>query len=293
MSIWPLAIFSQEFTVYSVIGEVRVIENNVKNVLAPKKMLKATSGIVIAKESALTLLDEHNGMMYSFTEVGQNTVGELVRQKKYSSKNLSRQYMNYLVKQLFTSGSSKMMHPNSYMQATASAYRSETRDSMLLSKIIENIRTVNTVNLNPEKALADPQTLLGSDMNVSFELISYDTGKPLDNNVKPNTSCYVRAHNGTDKMLYMNILNIDEHGNKYLVLPIDSAITCSHLLVPPMAMVSFKSEPIIFGEIKSNEAFLLVATEEPLDFSILMAPIRSSGDCNIKAGLYRLFHKVE
>lgn len=292
LALMPFTLIAQEFTVYSVIGNACVVEKNVKKTLTPRKMLKSTSVISVESESAITILDEHNSKMYSFTEVKESKIADLVRQKKYSSKDLSRQYMNYLIKKLFTQGGNKMVRPDTYMQAMATAYRSENRDSMLLNRIVSNMKSINSIETSTELALADPQTIIGSDLNVSFELISCETGEPLDNNVSHNASCYVRVHNGTDKMLYMTVLNIDSKGNKCLVLPLDAALTCSHLLVPPMSMISFKSEPIIFGNVKSRESFLLVATEEPLDFSILMSPIKCSGSSDLKTGLYRVFHSV-
>ena len=89
------------------------------------------------------------------------------------------------------------------------------------------------------------------------------------------------------------VLDIDENGGKYLVLPVDEAALCAHLLVPPESTVSFTSEPFEFMDAKSKEAFLLVATEEPVDFSILMSPIRGNGGKPLKSGLYRNIYETK
>ena len=47
------------------------------------------------------------------------------------------------------------------------------------------------------------------------------TGRPVGAHVAPNTACYVRVKNNTSEPLYVNVLNIDTQGNKYMVLPMD------------------------------------------------------------------------
>lgn len=291
---------AQQYMVYSAIGEVSEVKGGKKVPLTPRKQLTAGTKVVIDKESSLVLLDEKNSRMYCFTATGTFTVSQLLMQKNSSKKELSKQYMNYMVKKLFASGSQKMAHPDTYMQATATAYRSPSTDSLLLGKLMAMIhgqtadgqQAQTPTPLSAEQALTQSSTLIDSDLDVGFELISCETGMPLTRGVKPNTSCYVRAHNRTNEVLYMNVLDIDSEGHKYLVLPVDEASTCAHLLVPPMSTVSFKSEPLIFGEEPSKESFILVATEEPIDFSILMNPIQYSGKEQMKAGLHRNFYEV-
>ena len=115
----------------------------------------------------------------------------------------------------------------------------------------------------------------------------------FDEHIAPNTSCYLRVTNRTSEMLYMNLLDIDRQGNKYLVLPMDAAATCSHLLVPPMTTVSFKKEPFIFGDEPSEETLLLMAVREPVDFSIVMDHIKIGGKSTMHLGLNRRFYQVK
>jgi hypothetical protein len=88
-------------------------------------------------------------------------------------------------------------------------------------------------------------------------------------------------------------LDIDEKGNKYLVLPVDSAATCAHLLVPPMSTISFKSDPFIFSDNPIKETFILMATQDPVDFSILMNPIKKGRAKPIKLGVSRNIYQVQ
>ena len=135
--------------------------------------------------------------------------------------------------------------------------------------------------------MINSDTAVKGEYDISFDLIDCLSGSLISQDVNINTSCFIRVRNNSDTPLYVNVNNIDEKGNKYLVLPVDAAALCAHLLVPANATVAFRSEPFEFVERQSKETFLLVATEEPVDFSILMSPIKGYGDQYLKTGLYR------
>ena len=278
------------YVVYSVVGDVKIFDGKKNVTLTARKSVTDMSKLIIDAESAVTVLDEVHSKMYSFTTPGTNTVKQLIAKAK-APKNLSKQYLSYMVKQLFSKESKNLSHPSTYMQATATSYRATSKDSFLLNKLeaIFMKRSGNSV----ESSLIQPQTKVESDLDVRFELISCATGLPVDRNVDVATSCYIRVTNSTDDPLYVNVLDIDANGNKYLVLPVDEAATCSHLFVPGNSTVSFKAEPFEFSEPKSKETFLLIATEEPVDFSILMNPIRGNGGSTMKSGIYRMFYETK
>ena len=73
----------------------------------------------------------------------------------------------------------------------------------------------------------------------------------------------------------------------------DEAASCAHLLVPAKSTVSFKSEPFIFSEEPMKETFILIATQDPVDFSILMSPIRNNGNMPMRSGLYKHSYQVQ
>jgi len=278
------------YVVYSVVGDVKFFDGKKNVTLTARKSVTDMSKLIIEAESAVTVLDEVHSKMYSFTTPGTNTVKQLIAKAK-APKNLSKQYLSYMVKQLFSKESKNLSHPSTYMQATATSYRATSKDSFLLNKLeaIFMKRSGNSV----ESSLTQPQTKVESDLDVRFELISCATGLPVDKNVDVATSCYIRVTNSTDDPLYVNVLDVDANGNKYLVLPVDEAATCSHLFVPGNSTVSFKAEPFEFSEPKSKETFLLIATEEPVDFSILMNPIRGNGGSTMKSGIYRMFYETK
>lgn len=272
-----------DYLVYSVVGTAKIYEGSKTVSLNARKTLTTSSRLVIGKESAVTVIDEANSKMYSFTTEGTNTVGALLKAAK-APKNLSKQYLSYMVKQLFSKESKNLSHPSAYMQATATSYRATARDSFLLNRLA----SMSDEPASVESSLIKPKNLLSTDMDVRFDLVSCETGLPVNPEVDVNTNCYVRVTNGTEEPLFVNVLDIDERGNKYLVLPVDEAAICAHLLVPARSTVAFKSEPFEFSEANCRETFLLVATEEPVDFSILMSPIRGNGGDQMKSGIYRV-----
>ena len=281
---------AQSYTVYSVTGTAKLAKGKQLIALSPRTELDAQSSIYIERESAVTVLDQHNNKMYSFTSAGQHKVGELVTKVEKHAKSVSKQYMSFMMKQLFSEGSQKMSHPDTYMQVTAMSYRSTSADSMLLRRIVDALQPSGK---EAEQVLGDPTCELSTDLDVSFELISCESGLTVKDHAEQNMGCYVRVSNNTDQLLYVNLLNIDRQGNKYLVLPVDAAASCAHLIVPPTSTISFKSEPFIFNTGTSEEMYLLVATEEPVDFSILMSPIKAQQGKKLKLGLQRNFYHVE
>ncbi len=279
------------YLVYSVTGEVYVMNKGRKVALSARKTLRSTDVVEIGEESALTLLDEVNSQMIYLTSKGKSQLKSFVNSAKSASKSLTSQYAGYIKKQLLNAGSKKMSHPDTYMQATATSYRSQATDSLLLASIVEMLSAGSE---GAENVVCSPQSVIPTNLDVDFDLVRCDDGSAVVKAVKGNTGCYVRVRNNTAEQVYVNVLNIDEKGEKYLVLPVDDASLCAHLLVPPMSAVSFKSEPFIFGEEQSNEAFMLVATKEPVDFSVLMSPIKAEQRSKrLATGLCRKIYEVK
>ena len=291
LALLPLSLAAQSYTVYSVVGTARYQNGKTMVPLKARKVLSAQTKLQLGSESAVTVIDEKNAKMYSFTSVGTFTVADYIKNLKGNSKSLSKQYLSYVVKQLFSDDSEKMSHPSIYMQATATAYRSTSNDSLLLNQLGRHLNA--TADKTVESMLIDPATPVSTDYDVQFELIDCTTGLALDERIAPNTSCYLRVTNRTADLLYVNLLDIDRQGNKYLVLPMDASASCAHLLVPAMSTVSFKKEPFIFGDEPSQETLLLMAVREPVDFSIVMDNIKTGGHGTMPVGLNRRFYQVK
>ena len=66
----PLSLMAQSYTVYSVIGSAKVQNGKQMVPLKPRKMVTAQTKIQIGEESAVTIIDEQNAKLYSFTLKG-------------------------------------------------------------------------------------------------------------------------------------------------------------------------------------------------------------------------------
>ncbi len=280
---------AQKYVVYSVVGKAYVQRGGKYEPLSARKYITSKSRLKITDESAVTIIDEAKQKMFSFTRTGENTVESLVALSANRIKNLTKQYMNYLVKQLFAGGRKKMIHPNAYMQVTGTSYRSGAADSLMATRIVRIAAEGTSPTGTTEQQLFNLSNLIISDLDVRLELVDMNTGRALESTVSPNTACYVRIKNNTDEILYVNVLNIDSLGNKYMVLPMDEDATCANLLVPANATVGFKADPFITSDSPSIDTFVLIATESPVNFSILMNRIKPGqvGGTPIKVGVAR------
>ena len=69
---------TKEYIVYSVAGKAFLVEGRQETELHANVRLKPNSMIKIENESAVTVLDEKNSKMFSFTKKGTNSVKSLV-----------------------------------------------------------------------------------------------------------------------------------------------------------------------------------------------------------------------
>ena len=101
-------VVAQTYTVYSVVGSAKIVKGKGTSPLTARQQINSATRLMIGPETAVTVLDEKNSRTYYFASEGTHTVGELVEKTRSRAKHVSRQYMSYMVKQLFDSGSTKM-----------------------------------------------------------------------------------------------------------------------------------------------------------------------------------------
>ena len=116
------AISAADYLVYSVIGDIQMVQNNKKVSLSARQTINSQTRIAIGKESAVNVLDEKNSKLYSFTTPGTYTVAALIQDAK-TPKSLSSQYVSYLVKQLFSKESHYLKQAIVYRSRKRNQYR--------------------------------------------------------------------------------------------------------------------------------------------------------------------------
>ena len=163
---------TKEYIVYSVAGKAFLVEGRQETELHANVRLKPNSMIKIENESAVTVLDEKNSKMFSFTKKGTNSVKSLVDLATNKGKNLPKLYVEYLVKELANSSKKKMVHPDSYMQVSATVFRSESNEKQFVNEVFDLFTKKDQGTLSAESMMVDKQILMSTDMDVHFELLS-------------------------------------------------------------------------------------------------------------------------
>ena len=79
LALMPLTLVAQSYTVYSVVGTARWHNGKTMVPLKPRKVVSNQTKLQIGAESAVTVIDEKNAKMYSFTSPGTNTVADLIK----------------------------------------------------------------------------------------------------------------------------------------------------------------------------------------------------------------------
>lgn len=120
---------AQDYDVYSVRGEVKLIRGRSKSPIKLRDKITDEQIVSIPQSGMIMLLDKTGKKLYTINRPCTGKVKTLLTEDKASVKNLSNQYLKYLLAQLKGKGS--IMTETAYMQRTASAYRDA--DSLLIA----------------------------------------------------------------------------------------------------------------------------------------------------------------
>lgn len=126
---FALGMTAQSYDVYSVRGDVKRIEGRVKQPVKLREKIDETQVVSIPQSGMIMLLDAGSKKLYTINKPCTGTVKTLIGSENVSIKNLSNQYLKYLLAQLKGKGS--ITTETAYMQRTASAYRDA--DSLLIT----------------------------------------------------------------------------------------------------------------------------------------------------------------
>lgn len=125
---FAIASNAQSYSVFSVRGDVRVVKGKATAPIKLRQELEAQSRVAIPSTGKLILLDKANSKLYTINKPYSGTIANLLADDaRCSMKNLSRQYLRYLVNQM--AGKGVIETRTCYMDRTASAYRDVEPDS--------------------------------------------------------------------------------------------------------------------------------------------------------------------
>lgn len=120
---------AQDYDVYSVRGEVKLIRGRSKSPIKLRDKITDEQIVSVPQSGMIMLLDKTGKKLYTINQPCTGKLKSLLAEDKASVKNLSNQYLKYLLAQLKGKGS--IMTETAYMQRTASAYRDA--DSLLIA----------------------------------------------------------------------------------------------------------------------------------------------------------------
>jgi hypothetical protein len=104
--------------------------------------------------------------------------------------------------------------------------------------------------------------------------------------VKVDGQAIFRIKNNSDVPLYVNILDVNEAGEKFVCLPIDDATTMSHLLIPANCTIDLAAHPVEFTEPKGVDNLILIATEVPYDLRQVKSYLDKNDNSSIENASY-------
>lgn len=120
---------AQDLYVYSIIGTVKEVRGKISAELTVRQVLTPTSVVNFASGSKLVLVDPQNSKQYTLTASGTYTVEKLIAKSKNSTKDLTKMYLSYLMKQI--SGKGVLTSQKAVDGGYASIER-ETDDSLFI-----------------------------------------------------------------------------------------------------------------------------------------------------------------
>lgn len=91
---------NKDYYVYSVEGSVKQKINKTTSVLNVQQTLSKSTVVTIGKGARLVVIDSVNSKQHTITTPGTATITNFVNRKGNTTKNLSKTYLAYLLKQI-------------------------------------------------------------------------------------------------------------------------------------------------------------------------------------------------
>ena len=123
------AMQAQDLYIYSIIGIAKEVKGKISAELTVRQTLTPKSVIHLTQGSKLVLVDPKNSKQYTLSSQGTYTVEKLIAKSKNSTKELTKMYLAYLMKQI--SGKGVLTSQKAVDGGYASIER-ETDDSLFI-----------------------------------------------------------------------------------------------------------------------------------------------------------------
>lgn len=125
------SIDAQTFTVFSIQGSVDSLDRKGKpsSQIRYKQELDSATCIRVNENSKITFIHKQNHRLYTINKPVKGEIAKLIYQEECSIKNLSKQYLKYLLNRM--AHNKQLRASYNYMGRTASSYRGDDPDSLM------------------------------------------------------------------------------------------------------------------------------------------------------------------
>lgn len=271
---------AQNMMVYNVTGTAEKQENGAWTKLTRRAALQPTDIVRVGENSALSVLDRGTSKVYAIKQSDAKKLSDLISAVQNNQSSANAQYFDHMVSSLFNGGTATVSH-----NAAGCSYRGAT---------VENDIARTLAFKKGNNALSGISNGT-SDYGVKFELIDRKNGNVLDQ-VYIGKEAYFRITNTSDMDLYVNILDINAEGELYDCLPVDEAMTLSHLMIPANSTVDLADHAIAFSAPAGTDHLILIAMPQPFDLRevnrMLLKP-GLTGAASCQVGLYNKVVKID
>lgn len=247
----PLLAFSghsQNLWVYSFNGIVEVWSSSTWKPVELYQKLSPADSIKFGGNSSISILDRKNDKVYAIQKPGINSVNDLIKEAGIRSKKQPNTVISYLWDSLTGKNNGA-----EYRSSAGVVYRD------------------NDVSY----AIASAATNATSTLPVDFTLIDRETGYSIGEMAFVGNSALIRVNNHSAIDLFVNIIDVDAHGNITPCIPVTSAQIMMQLLIPANSEVLLNSFPIVFAEPRGEDKLILVASPEWFDVDVVVSAMRS------------------
>lgn len=260
---------NDSYIVYSVTGKVYVVENKDYQSVTKGSTLKSGQRLSVHKGSSLCLIDKIRQKMYacSFQKTETKAVEEVVRDVRNPS-SLTEQYCRYLMKKVFDKSSSQRVMANTVMQTFGNSYRGQSEDQLFINSLLA---ALYRDSIRGSEWLHTATAFHNNNDSIDCALVPTDSSLANSDKIVPNAQYYLRITNNSSRILFCNVLYCSPDGNNVLMLPVDSAHSCSDTLIPPYSTIDFDETKYEFDGLLTKESFVIVATDVPVNFTLLLS----------------------
>lgn len=224
---------------YSTNGKVQIQrEGQWRNVYV-SDVLQNEDSLLTEEYGCIIVLDRGNNKKYSLQSTSPQTIQSLIELQGKNAPSLFKEYIQRLYVALLgydTDETEKLQTSGGV------TYRSENYDMRIANDLLEGTASMAT----------------------DFQVLDQYSLLPVQR-IAEGQNIVLQIENNSDKPLYVNCIDTDSEGQRYVLLPFNKVDSLSDIYIPPFSQIRLQSIPISFSPAGSTEELTLIAHPEPFN----------------------------